>query len=307
MIRRSTVLVFEIVLGVLALLAIPAAVLLWRLGSGPVEVNFLYADPDYAETFGLEFVQGRDFSRDIPADSTGAFLINESALRFLGFDDPLGKKLTLAGNEGEVIGVVKNFHFKPLIFEISPLVMAVRPDWYFDLLAKISPGEMPQTLAYIEDVFNEVTPGYPFDYSFIDDEFNALYKPMQFVNGIFNAFTVLAVFISCLGLFGLVSLLTEQRRKEVGIRKVLGASASGILILLSRKFILTVLAANLAAVPVSYFVTRQFLNLFAYRTDFNPLAILTVSLVTFTVALGTVGFNILKTAGVNPADCLRHE
>ncbi len=273
----------------------------------PVEVNFLYVDHDYTETFGLEIVKGRDFSKDFLTDSSEAFVVNESALPLLGFKEPLGKRLTLAGREGRIIGVVKDFNFKPLIFEISPLVMAVRPDWYFDLLVKIAPEEMPQTLAYIKNVFKEVSPGFPFDYNFIDDLFNQIYSPLRFINGILDAFTGLALFISCLGLFGLASLLTEQRRKEVGIRKVLGASASGILALLSRKFALTVLAANIIAVPVSYFVTRQFLNLFVYRTAVDPLVFLIAASLTFAIALATVSFQVLKTARVNPADCLRYE
>jgi putative ABC transport system permease protein len=219
----------------------------------------------------------------------------------------LGKRLTLAGQEGRIIGVVKDFNFKPLIFEISPLVMAIRPDWYFDLLVKIAPDEMPHTLAYIKNVFEEVSPGFPFDYVFIDDLFNRVYSPLRFIGSILDAFTGLALFISCLGLFGLASLLTEQRRKEVGIRKVLGASASGILALLSRKFALTVLAADIIAVPVSYFVTRQFLNLFVYRTAVDPLVFLVAALVTFAIALATVSFQVLKTARVNPVDCLRYE
>jgi len=273
----------------------------------PLEVNFLYVDPDYAETFGLEIVQGRDFSREFPTDSSEAFVVNESALSLLGFEDPLGKRLTLAGREGLIIGVVKDFNFKPLIFEISPLVMAVRQDWYFDLLVKISPDEMPHTLAYMKDVFAEVAPGFPFDYAFIDDIFGLVYSPLRFFNGVLDAFTGIALFISGLGLFGLASLLTEQRKKEVGIRKILGASASGILVLLSRRFFLTVLAANVIAAPISYFATRMFLNFFVYRTSFDPLVILAASSVTFAVALGTVSFQVLKTARINPADCLRYE
>ncbi len=273
----------------------------------PVEVNFLYVDHDYSETFGLEIVRGRDFSKEFATDSSEAFVVNESALPLLGFEDPLGKRLTLAGREGRIIGVVKDFNFKPLIFEISPLVMAVRPDWYFDILVKISPDDIPATLAYMKDVFAEVAPGFPFDYRFIDDFFNLVYSPLGFMNGILDVFTGIALFISGLGLFGLASLLTEQRRKEVGIRKVLGASSSGILVLLTRRFLLTVLAANIIAAPLSFFATRMFLNLFVYRTSFNPLVVLAASSVTFAVALATVSFQVLKTSRINPADCLRYE
>ena len=273
----------------------------------PYEVNFLYVDPDYAKTFNLKIVQGRDFSKNIPTDSSEAFIVNESALPLLGYKDPIGKKLVLGNREGRIIGLVKDFNFRPLIFEISPLVMAVRPDWYYDLLVKISPDEMTRTLAYMKNVFGEVAPGFPFDYQFIDDIFNLVYSPLKFFNGILDAFTGIALFISCLGLFGLASLLTEQRKKEVGIRKVLGASASGILTLLSRRFVLTVLAANIVAAPISYFATRMFLNLFVYRTAFDLLVLLTASSVTIAIALATVSYQVLKTARINPAECLRYE
>ncbi|MBN2409359.1 MAG: ABC transporter permease [Candidatus Aminicenantes bacterium] len=273
----------------------------------PVEVNFLYVDHDYAETFGLEIVRGRDFSKEFLTDASEAFVVNESALPLLEFDEPLGKKLILAGREGRIIGVVKDFNFKPLIFGISPLVMAIRPDWYFDMMVKISPEEIPATLASIEQVFKEVSPGFPFDYFFIDDIFNRVYGPLRFINGVLNAFAGIALFISCLGLFGLASLLTEQRKKEVGIRKVLGASASGILALLSRKFIVTVLAANIIAVPIAYFATRQFLNLFVYRTEVDLLVFLIAAVATVAIALATVSFQVLRTARINPADCLRYE
>jgi len=273
----------------------------------PVEVSCLYVGPDYAETFGLEIVQGRDFSKEFQTDSSEAFVVNESALPLLGFEDPLGKKLTLGRREGRIIGVVKDFNFRPLIFEVSPLVMAVRPDSYFDLMVKISPDEMPRTLAYLKDVFTEFAPGFPFACNFIDDFFTLVYSPLKFFNGILDVFTGIALFISCLGLFGLASLLTEQRRQEVGIRKVLGASASGILAMLSRRFFLTVLAANVVAVPISYFATRMFLNLFVYRTAFNSLVILAASSVTLAVALATVSYQVLKTARINPAERIRYE
>ncbi len=272
-----------------------------------VDVNVLFVDPDYAETFGLEIVRGRDFSKEYPTDPTEAFVVNESALPLLGFEDPLGKKITLAGREGRIVGVVKDFNFQPLIFEIAPLVMAVRPDQYYDILVKIGPERMPRTLAYLKDVFSDVAPGFPFDYRFIDEFFEMVYKPLGFMNGILDVFTGVALFISGLGLFGLASLLTEQRRKEVGIRKILGASAPGILSLLSRRFFLTVLIANVIAAPLSYFVTRMFLNLFVYRAPFNPLVALAAAAATFAVALAAISGQVLRTSRVNPVECLRYE
>ena len=273
----------------------------------PVEVNCLYVDPDYAETFHLDIVQGRDFSKTFATDVNEAFIVNESALSMLGYEHPLGKRLNLGGHDGRIIGVVKDFNFAPLIFKIDPLVMAVRPDQYYDFLVKVSPDEMPRTLTYMKDVFAEIAPGFPFEYRFIDDFFNMVYRPLQFINIILDAFTGIALFLSCLGLFGLASLLTEQRKKEMGIRKVLGASTVGILTLLSRRFILTVLAANLIAAPLGYFITRLFLGLFVYRIAFDPFVVVVSSLVTIFVSLLTVGYQVLKTARVNPSECLRYE
>ena len=134
-----------------------------------VELNFLYVDHDYAETFDLEIVEGRDFSEEYSTDATEAYVVNESAVRFMGMTDPIGKRVVLAGQEGRIIGVVKNFNHKPLIFEITPMVMGIRPSWYYDLMIKISPGDIQGSLAYIEKVFNETSPAFPFEYHFLDE------------------------------------------------------------------------------------------------------------------------------------------
>jgi len=277
-------------------------------GDGPeVEVNFLYVDPDYARTFGLEIVEGRDFVRGSPAAEREAFIVNQAAVRFMGLSEPLGRQVTLAGEKGRIVGVVKDFNHQPLIFDISPLVLAVRPDWYYDLLIKVGPDEIPRTLAGIEKVFKDTTPGFPFEYEFLDRKLETIYKPLNFINRVFDTFAVLALFISCLGLVGLASLLTEQRTKEVGIRKVMGASAPSLLAMLSGRFFLTVLAANVVAAPLAYLATRAFLGLFVYRVAFDLLVLAAAAAVTFLVALASVGAQVLRTARVNPVDCLRYE
>jgi putative ABC transport system permease protein len=272
-----------------------------------VELDFLYVDHDYAETFDLEIVQGRDFSEEYPTDASEAYLVNESAVRFMGMSDPIGKRVVLAGRKGRIIGVVKDFNHKPLVFDITPLVMGIRPSWYFDLLVKISPEDIPGSLAYIEKVFKEVSPGFPFQYQFLDDWFELIYSPLKVMNTIFNSFAFLAVFISCLGLFGLASLLAEQRRKEIGIRKVLGASVPGVVFLLSRKFLKIILIANLIAVPAAYFATRMFLNLFVVRTKLDAGVVVATVAFTFVVALVTISYQVIKTALANPVDSLRYE
>ncbi len=272
-----------------------------------VELDFLYVDHDYAKTFDLKIVQGRDFSEEYPTDASEAYMVNESAVRFMGMTDPIGKRVVLAGREGKIIGVVKDFNHKPLVFDISPLVMGIRPSWFFDLLVKISPEDIPGSLAYIEKVFKEVSPGFPFQYQFLDDWFEMIYVPLKIMNTIFNSFAFLAVFISCLGLFGLASLLSEQRRKEIGIRKVLGASVPGIMFLVSRKFLKIILVANLIAVPAAYFATRMFLNLFVLRTKLDAGVVVATVAFTFVVALITISYRVIKTALADPVDSLRYE
>jgi putative ABC transport system permease protein len=277
-------------------------------GDGPgVEVNCLYVDPDYAETFGLAIVEGRDFDKGFPAGEREAFLVNQAAVRFMGISEPLGKRVTLAGETGRVVGVVRDFNHLPLIFNVSPLVMAVRPERFYDLLIKIGPQGVPRTLAGIERVFKDTTPDFPFEYRFLDEEFATIYRPLRFVNRVFDTFALLALFISCLGLIGLASLLTEQRTKEVGIRKVMGASAPGLVALLSGRFFATVLAANVIAAPLAYWATRAFLGLFVFRVPFDGLALLAAAAATFAIALGSVGVQVLRAARVNPVDCLRYE
>jgi putative ABC transport system permease protein len=272
-----------------------------------VELDFLYVDHDYAETFGLEIVQGRDFSEEYPTDATEAYVVNESAVRFMGMSDPIGKRVVLAGREGKIIGVVKNFNHKPLIFDISPMVMGIRPSWYFDLLVKVSPENIQGSLAYIEKVFKETSPAFPFEYFFLDDWFERIYVPLKVMNHIFNSFAFLAVFISCLGLFGLASLLLEQRKKEIGIRKVLGASTAGVMFLLSKKFMRIILVANLIAVPAAYFATRMFLRLFVYRTKLDAGVVVATVAFTFVVALITISYQVIKTALGSPVDAIRYE
>jgi hypothetical protein len=272
-----------------------------------VEINFLYVDHDYAETFDLEIAEGRDFSEEYPTDAEEAYVVNESAVRFMGMTDPIGKKVVLAGREGQIIGIVKDFNFKPLIFEISPMVMGIRPSWYYDLLIKINPRDIQGSLAHIEKVFKETSPAFPFEFQFLDEWWEFIYSPLKIMNHIFSSFAFLAVFISSLGLFGLASLLLEQRKKEIGIRKVLGASTAAMIVLLSKRFMRIILVANLIAVPVAYFATKMFLIFFVYRTTFNAGMVAATVAFTFVVALITISYQVVKTALANPVDSIRYE
>jgi putative ABC transport system permease protein len=259
------------------------------------------------ETFDLKMVQGRDFSEEYQTDASEACVVNQSLVRYMGMENPIGKRVTLAGEPKRIIGVVKNFNHQPLIFEITPLVMAIRPSWYFDLIIKISPENIPGSLAHIENTYKSATPYFPFEYTFLDEEFNSIYRPLDKMSTIFNSFAVLAVFISCLGLFGLASLVLEQKRKEIGIRKVMGASLPGIVFLLSRRFLKIVLISNLVALPLAYVGSKFFLNLFTSRAPLTTIVFLVTAIFSFAVALLTVGFQVIKTALSDPVDSIRYE
>jgi putative ABC transport system permease protein len=206
-----------------------------------------------------------------------------------------------------VIGVVRDFHHQPLIFDVAPLVMAIRPSWYFDLLVKIDAETMPKSLAFIEDTFKTYAPEFPFQASFLDDFFSTIYQPLTIINGIFDGFVGLAIFISCLGLFGLSALLLEQRKKEIGIRKVLGATTHGVVIMLSKRFFRILLISNLIAIPLAYFAVRFFLGFFIRRTEL-PLSLFVLSgILSFAAAGVTISWQVIKTAHMNPAAVIRNE
>jgi putative ABC transport system permease protein len=211
------------------------------------------ADYDFIQTLGIEILAGRDFSKNFKSDEKKAFMLNELAVEKLGLMSPLGKQIEFVGyGKGTVIGVVKNFHFLSLHQKIEPFLLHVDPEDFRYFAVKIRPQNISRTLAFLEDKWRKLDPTYPFEYSFLDEDFDKLYKADKKLGQIFISFTALAVFIACLGLFGLVSFTAEQRTKEIGIRKVLGASVPNIIVLLSREFTKWVLAANLIAWPVAY-------------------------------------------------------
>jgi len=187
------------------------------------------------------------------------------------------------------------------------MIMGIRPSWFFDLLVKIDSADIPESLAYVEKVFKEESPAFPFQYEFLDDWFDTIYMPLRVMNTIFNSFAILALFISCLGLYGLTSLLLEQRRKEIGIRKVLGASIPGIVFKLSQKFLGIILVANLIAVPAAYFAAKMFLNLFVSRTQLDLGVVVVTVTFTFVVAVITISYQVIKTALADPVDSIRYE
>lgn len=264
---------------------------------------------DYFETFEIEMSQGRSFRRGSTADMTN-FVINEEAAKYMGMENPVGQRLKFWQNEGTIIGVVKNYHHVSLHREIMPHVFCINPQHYRALrfiFVKIASENIPDSLEYIRATTTTFAPDYPFEYSFLDQGVEALYQAEQRLGKIFSTFAFLAIFISCLGIFGLASFTAEKRTKEIGIRKVLGASISHIVMLLSREFSRWILLANVIAWPVGWYVMHRWLQNFAYRLRLNPLIFLLAGLVSLAIAALPVGYQAIKAAVADPIDSLRYE
>jgi predicted permease len=269
------------------------------------EISVLSVDYDFLETFGIELTSGRTFSREIATDSKN-FILNEMAVKDVGFDSPLGKRFTFR-HEGTVIGVVKNFHFRSLRWPIEPLLIGMVPELNSHAFVKVRSGDIPAAVDYVKKTVERIVPGFPFSFSFLDEEFERLYRSEQRLENLLKAFAFLAILVSCLGLFGLAAFMAEQRTKEIGIRKVLGASARDIMLLLCREFACWVLVANAVAWPVTYLVMRRWLQNFAYQTSLGPGIFVMSAALALAVALFTVSIQAVRAATANPVKALKYE
>ncbi len=262
---------------------------------------------DFLKIMDLKIVEGRDFDRRISGDSI-AFMVNETALKQMNMSDPIGKWISAWGKRGPIIAVLKDYHTHSLRDPIKPLIVDVKEDLDFGLiLVKTKPGETVQALSSMEQVFREINPNYPLSYTFIDDEYAALYDSETVINTLSNAFAALAIIISCLGLLGLAMFAAELRIKEMGIRKVLGASISSILHLFSRGFLQLIAIAFLIAAPISWWLMNNWLNGFAYRVELSWWIFLGTGIFISMMALMTIGIQAVKTALSDPIHALRSE
>ena len=284
---------------------------LWRWeGQNPDEetlIRGVLIDFDYFKTFGMEIVEGRSFSKEFPTDATEGIMVNEESVKAMGMESPIGKRLSLGDNNFKIIGVVKNYHFRPLQQEIEPLILLYYPQYSRELFARLKSDQIPQTLGYIEDVWKRFAPGLPFDYRFLDEALDRLYRSEQRIGTLFRYFSILAILISCLGLLGLASFMAEQRTKEIGIRKVLGATASNIVALLSKEFTKWVIVANAFAWPIAYFALNKWLQSYAYKTNVALWSFILSGVIALLIALLTVSYQSVKAALTNPVDSLRYE
>ena len=267
---------------------------------------------DYIKTMGIKLLGGRDFSTDYSTDTTN-YLINEAAARKMGYKDPVGKEMTMWGKKGKIIGLMKNFHFNSLHTAIDPLILHLQrgvsdtTDYWGSVLVRTQSGQTKQALASMEASFKRFNPHFPFKYSFTDQEFANLYKAENTVSKLSGYFAFLAIFISCLGLFGLAAFTAEQRTKEIGIRKVLGASVTNLVGMLSKEFIQLVLLAAIIAFPLGWYFLSGWLGKYAYRIDIEWWYFPVVIVLAVLIALATVSFQSIKAALMNPVRSLKTE
>ena len=271
-------------------------------------------DADFMKTTGMQLAAGRNVSAQITSDTSstlGAFMINETAAKRMGWTpaQAIGKRVTFWGPKGIVVGVFKDFHFRPLRVAIEPFIFRFRPDNpYFDLLIKTAPNApMQSTIANISALYKKYEPNSPISYGFLDQELDAQYRAEQRIGQIILYFSILSIFVSCLGLFGLTTYTAEQRTKEIGIRKVLGASVASIVTLLSKDFLKLVLIAIVIASPIAYYAMNKWLQDFAYRIDIEWWYFALAGLLAVNIALLTVSFQSIRAALMNPAKSLRSE
>jgi putative ABC transport system permease protein len=281
-----------------------------------IVLKSISTDEDFIKTYGITVLQGRDFSKDIKTDKTDAFILNEAAAKKFGWENPVGKefKLTFYSDEevirtGRVIGVVEDFHFQSLYNSVEPLVIFVNthPHYADFMSVRISPGNMAESIEMLERTWNKFNTNMPFEFSFLDEKLNALYKSEIKTGKLLSFFAGLSVVISCLGLFGLAVYSVQQRTKEIGIRKVLGAGVFSIARLLTREFIILVLIANLVAIPFGWYVSGAWLETFAYSVGIEPLFFVLTLTISLVVTVVTVSFQTISAALNDPVKALHHE
>ncbi|MDH5386810.1 MAG: ABC transporter permease, partial [Candidatus Aminicenantes bacterium] len=272
-----------------------------------VKMVMTCVDYDFLDVFGLEMAEGRFFSKEYSTDATESFVVNQAAVKAMEMDDPVGKELKVWDLNRRIIGVVKDYHFESLHNPIIPMAMRIDESGYQQACVRISPHRVSDTLAFIEKKWKEIYPKYPFEYRFLDDVLQSLYRSEQSIGTVVTVFTVLALFISCLGIFGLSSYTAEQRTKEIGIRKVLGASVSSVVKQMSKEFVFLVMIANVIAWPLAYLLISQWLQRFAYRIAMGWLTFVLVGIMIFVLSLLTVSWQIIRAATANPVDSLRYE
>jgi putative ABC transport system permease protein len=276
----------------------------------PVGMETTRIDDNYLKMMNVEFVAGRNFSKEVSADKRN-YIVNEEAVRLMGLENPVGSEFSLYGKDGIIVGVIKDTYFKSLHEKINPQVFHLYNDEvtesYFSTLFFRINGNIPQTLDFIKNIWSENNPGVPFEYHFLNQDYENLYKKDRQIAGVLSLFTILAVFIACLGLFGQAVIASENKIKEIGIRKVNGARISEILTLLNKDFVRWVVIAFVIATPIAFYAMTKWLENFAYKTELSWWIFALAGLLALGIALLTVSWQSWKAATRNPVEALRYE
>jgi len=271
-----------------------------------LEIHFDWVSLDYAETFSLRMAKGRFYSEEFPSDLADGIVLNERAVELMGMKDPIGKRFSYWGNDKRIIGVVKDFHLEPLYETLKPMVL-IYQDFINLVYIRIAPGDPSQVVSHVEKMYKRLEPGGTFQYRFLEDRYKRLYRSELRLAALSQYATGLAIFIACLGLFGLASFMAERRTKEIGVRKVLGASMTGIVRIMCKEFVILVLLSILIASPIAYYVMIRWLEHFAYRTSLGWWVFAVGGLLALFITLITVSFQAVKAALTNPVETLRYE
>ncbi len=272
-----------------------------------MSLHFIGVGFDFFKTMKIDMVEGRAFDEKFASDTINSIIINEEAVKQIGFKDPIGKTLTVFGEQAYIVGVMKDFNFNNVKNKIAPLMLHVAPEQARIAFIRLSPVYSQETIKFIEKTWKSFEPDYEFNYQFMDERLDRLYRAEQQSNTLINYFTLFAIIISCLGIFGLASFMAEQKTKEIGIRKVLGASVSLIVRMFSTEFVKLVIIGNILAWPLAYYAMNKWLDNFAYHTKLEWWMFALGALLSIFVVLFTISYQSYKAATRNPAESLRYE
>lgn len=277
-----------------------------------LSVSQVNVDYDFLEVYGIQLIEGRNFSRDFSTDAGFAFIINESLVKELGLENPIGAQFGFGWYDndtlGTIIGVTSDFNFNSLHHQVNTLCMHIHPEWgYSELSIKVDAAGINESIEEVRAVWDEIITDRPFDYSFLDEHFEGLYRADQQMSRVVSIIAGLAIIIACLGLFGLASITTQQRIKEIGIRKILGATLPQLFVTLSKNFAFLIMIAFLVAVPATYLLMQEWLAGFAFRIPINPWVFVFSGAIALSVALVTVSYQTIRAATINPVETLRNE
>jgi hypothetical protein len=269
-------------------------------------------DFDWAEAMGLTMKSGRSFSRtfpgDIPHDTVGTFLINEQLEKIIGAENVIGTQLKFGDTRGQIVGVMKDFNYQSLHAKIEPLAVWIWPSQYWNFIyIRIKPGKLHEVMASLESKWKQVMPMYPFDYHFVDQDLEKQYRSEERTGSLLKYFSVLAILIACIGLFGLATYTVEQRTRELGLRKVLGANASSIILLISSEFLRLLLISSVISIPLAWVLLNRYLSNYGYHTELNIVIFIIAVLLTMLIASLAISYQLIVAINGNPAKSLKYE